>query len=75
VHQFLGNAADINAGSAQSPLGSLGRGFDKIAESHAKVWVGRKSLFGAGKTARTAANNDEIIVIFVLENKSRYNRV
>lgn len=63
MHEFLGDAADIDAGAAEPPGGSLGRGFDEVA--HRDLLAEPGQLLAAGQAAGPPAYHDYVELVIV----------
>ena len=55
MHELLGNAPDVNAGSPKAPGCSDGRGLDEVAEGDLPSEVG--GLLRGGKASRTSSDD------------------
>mmetsp|Transcript_15228 Transcript_15228/g.44024 ORF Transcript_15228/g.44024 Transcript_15228/m.44024 type:complete len:220 (-) Transcript_15228:12-671(-) len=64
VHQFLGDAPNVDASSTKTPLGSGRTGLDKV--QHGNLGAQARGLLGSGKSAGPAANDDEVVVVAVV---------
>ena len=61
VHELLRDAADVDAGAAEAPLGAeRGGGGDVVADGDVDVEV--RGPFGAGEAAGAAADDEELVL-------------
>ena len=63
VHEFLGDAANVDAGAANAPCGAAGRGLDIIAQDDARTMLRR--LLCARHAATTASNYSKVVIAAV----------
>lgn len=60
VHQLLRDAAHVDAGTSQAPLGTARRWLHKV--QHRNLGAELYGFLGAGQTAGSTTDHDQVIV-------------